>query len=119
MLGGIAFAAMAAFGLVLLAAAIAFAGVGVCLLIRTSPYGLIPAMPYWVAVILGLALLALCVLTAAGCIWYSAFLRQAARVFARFQKNTLASATAQRRCPFSPGCCPARPGRCAIQPEPR
>lgn len=57
------FIALAAFALVLAAAAIGFAAVGVSLVTKASLYGVIPAMPYGSAVILGIASLALAVLT--------------------------------------------------------
>ena len=49
------FIALAAFALVLAAAAIGFAAVGVGLITKTSLYGVIPAMPYGSALILGVA----------------------------------------------------------------
>lgn len=84
---------LAAFGLVLAAAVLAFAALGICLLAGQSPYGLIPAMPRASALLFGLTLLPLSVLTAAGCAWYAAFLRQAAHAFGRFQQNMLAGAS--------------------------
>ena len=66
---------LAAFGLVLAAAVLAFAALGICLLAGQSPYGLIPAMPRASALLFGLTLLPLSALTAAGCAWYAAFLR--------------------------------------------
>ena len=73
------FIALAAFALVLAAAAIGFAAVGVSLVTKASLYGVIPAMPYGSAVILGIASLALAVLTGIGCAWYTAFVRQSVR----------------------------------------
>ncbi len=98
----LALIALAAFGLVLIAAAAAFGGAGVCLLARLDPSGLMPAMPYGSAVVLGLALLALCVLTAVGCVWYTAFLRQVARSYGRFHSNSIAGAEGRPTLPPLP-----------------
>ena len=99
---GLAFIALAAFGVVLAAAALAFAAAGVCLIGELNPYGLIPAMPYASALVFALALLALCALTACGCIWYIAFLRQSVRAFCRFQSNALANANGRAALPALP-----------------
>ena len=61
---GLAFIALAASGVVLAVAALAFAAAGVCLIGELNPYGLIPAMPYASALVFALALLALCALPA-------------------------------------------------------
>ena len=100
--------------MVLAVAALAFAAAGVCLIGELNPYGLIPAMPYASALVFALALLALCALTACGCIWYIAFLRQSVRAFCRFQSNALANAngraalarTAHAAAAGSPLCAP-------------
>ena len=99
---GLAFIALAAFGVVLAVAALAFAAAGVCLIGELNPYGLIPAMPYASALVFALALLALCALTACGCIWYIAFLRQSVRAFCRFQSNALANANGRAALPALP-----------------
>ena len=88
--GGLLFLLLAAWELVMAAAAIACGGCAVCLLAKLGLFGLIPAMPYGCAVLLALTLLALGVLFAAGCVWYAAFLRQLVRAFGRFRHNTLA-----------------------------
>lgn len=81
-----------AFGAVLAACVLSFGLTGVCLIgnLRTLPYIMLPEMPYWCGAILGLSLLALCVLSVIGCIWYIAFCRQIFRSYGRFHKNTLA-----------------------------
>ena len=96
------FLMLCAFGLVLAAAALAFAVLGVCLLAGQSPYGLLPAMPRASALLFGLALLPLSALTAAGCAWYVSFLRQVARSFGRFQQNALAAASGRAALPALP-----------------
>ena len=82
---GLAVAAPVA--LVLAAAAVAFAGTGVCLILQLNPWGWFPQMPYASALILGLALLALCVLTACGCVGYASALREAVRRLRRFNDS--------------------------------
>ena len=69
-----------------------FAAVGVSLITKASLCGVIPAMPYGSAVILGVASLAFAVLTGIGCAWYTAFVRQSMRAFCRFQSNAVAEA---------------------------
>lgn len=96
------FAVLAAFALVLAVSAAAFAAAGVCLAVRLSPYGLIPAMPYASALIFAVALVALGVLTACGTVWYAAFLRQTVRAFLRFRSNTLARADGRAALPAVP-----------------
>ena len=96
------FIALAAFALVLAAAAIGFAAVGVSLVTKASLYGVIPAMPYGSAVILGIASLALAVLTGIGCAWYTAFVRQSVRAFCRFQSNAIADAEGKAVLPSLP-----------------
>lgn len=113
------FIALAAFALVLAAAAIGFAAVGVSLVTKASLYGVIPAMPYGSAVILGIASLALAVLTGIGCAWYTAFVRQSVRAFCRFQSNAIADAEGKAVLRVSDAaavCRALRPGECAALP---
>lgn len=84
---------LAACGVVILIASIAFIAVGICMLVGASPYSLIPAMPYLCSVIIGIALAALGVLTAVGCKYYWALMKQLVISFCRFQRNTIAAAT--------------------------
>ena len=80
------------FGAVLAACVLSFGLTGVCLVgnLGTLPFVTLPSMPYWCGAILGLSLLALCVLSVIGCIWYFAFCRQILRAYGRFHQNTLA-----------------------------
>ncbi len=89
---GIFFLVLLACGLVLAAAALTSGAIAVCLVGGLNPFALIPPMPYWCGVMFGLALAALAVLSAAGCVYYGAFIRQLARCFVRFQHNALAAA---------------------------
>ena len=89
---GLFSALLLAFGAVLAACVLSFGAAGVCLVgnLRTLPYITLPAMPYWCGAILGLSLLALCVLSVVGCIWFFAFVRQIWRAYGRFHQNALA-----------------------------
>lgn len=90
---GLFFVLLAAWELVIAAAAIAFGGAAVCLFGGLNIRGLIPAMPYWCGAILALSLAALTVLLVICCVYYGAFLRQLIRSFGRFQHNALAAAS--------------------------
>ena len=96
---GMFFILLAAWGIVLAAAAISFAAIALCLLGNVNICGLIPAMPYWCGAILALAFAALAVLIAAGSVYYAAFLRQLIRAFGRFQHNALSSASGEATLP--------------------
>lgn len=99
---GIFFLLLALAGIVIAVAVLVFAAVGVCLLLGISPWSLIPSMPYWCGAILGLAMLALAVLTAVGSLYYWVFWRQFLRSFARFHRNTLAAAAGKPALPSLP-----------------
>lgn len=96
---GLFFLLLAAWGLVMAAAALAFAVAAVCLIGGMDLFALLPAMPYWCGVILALALAALTVLLAVGCVYYGALLRQLIRSFGRFQHNALAAASGEASLP--------------------
>ena len=96
---GLFFVLLSGFGIVLAAASLSFAALAVCLLGNLNIYGLIPTMPYWCGAILALSFAALAVLIAVGCVYYAAFLRQLLRSFARFQHNTLATASGEATLP--------------------
>lgn len=64
-LGALFFLLLAAWGLVMAAAAVAFAGTAVCLLAGWGMNGLLPPAPHWCGAVAALALLALAVLAAA------------------------------------------------------
>ena len=80
------------FGVVLAACVVSFGVIGVCLVgnLGKLPFVMLPSMPYWCGAILGLSLLALCVLSVVGCIWYFAFCRQIFHSYGRFHQNALA-----------------------------
>lgn len=97
----------AAFGVVIFAASAAFGAAGVCLMIRFNLAGLIPAMPYFGAILLGVCLLALAVLFFVLGIYCFAFLKQLIRASVRWRKNVL-SETALPLLPASPQFQPKR-----------
>ena len=90
---GVFFILLAAWGIVLAAFSICCAAVAGCLIAGLSPLSLIPSMPYGSAIVMGIAMAALAVLSAAGCVWFVVFLRQITRVYGRFHHNTMAAAT--------------------------
>ena len=83
---------LVSFGVVLAACVLSFGLTGVSLIggLGALPYITLPEMPYWCGAILGLSLLALCVLAVVGCVWFFAFLRQLWRAYGRFHQNALA-----------------------------
>ncbi len=99
---GLFFLLLAACGVVIFAAAVSFFVVGICLIFSASPYSLIPPVPYWCGLIIGVALAALGVLAAVGCIYYSALIKQLVKSFGRFQKNTIAAAVGKPVLPSLP-----------------
>ena len=99
------FCALLGFGLVLTAGVLAFGAAGLCLCLQWDLSGILPPMPFAPALILGLALLSLAVLTFTGCLWYGGYLRQSLLAYGRFRRNVLAKA--QGRSPLPP--VPSRP----------
>ncbi len=100
--GVLFFLLLAAWGLVMAAAAIAFAGTAVCLLAGWDMNGLLPPVPYWCGAVAALALLALAVLAAVGTVWFIALLRQLVRAFRRCQQNALAESAGRAALPELP-----------------
>lgn len=93
-----------AFGVVLAACVVSFGVIGVCLVgnLGKLPFVMLPTMPYWCGAILGLSMLALCVLSIVGCIWYFAFCRQIFRSYGRFHQNALAQSRGSAALPALP-----------------
>lgn len=96
---GLFFVLLTAWGVMMVAASLAFAAIAVCLLGNLNIYGLIPTMPYWCGVIMAFSFAALSVLFTTGCVYYTAFLRQLIRSFRRFQHNALAAASGKAMLP--------------------
>lgn len=63
------------------------AALAVCLLGDLNPFKLIPPMPYWCGAAFGLTLIALATLSAVGCVYCAAFVRQMMRAYGRFHRN--------------------------------
>ncbi len=64
----------------------------VCLIGNVNIYSLIPSMPYPIAIIFGITLIALVVVTVICFVYYIALLKQLLRSYKRFHSNTVASA---------------------------
>lgn len=90
---GMFFALLCAWEVVMAAFSLASAVTAVCLFGHFNIYSLIPPMPYWCGAVFGLSLLALSVLTAIGCVFFAAFIRQLMSSYARFHHNSLAAAS--------------------------
>ena len=69
------------------------AAVAASLFAGVSPWSLIPPMPYGCGFIFGLSLAGLSVLSAVGCVYFAAFIRQLMRAYGRFHHNTMAAAS--------------------------
>lgn len=89
---GLFFILLTAWGIVLAAFSLCSAAAAVSLIAGINPWSLIPPMPYGSAIIFCVVMTALAVLSAVGCIWFVAFLRQMTRVYGRFHHNTMAAA---------------------------
>lgn len=90
---GMFFVLLMAWELIMATFSICSAVIAVCLFSNISPWSLIPRMPYLPSVVFGVSLAALFVLSAVGCIYFAAFIRQLMRSYGRFHKNTMAAAT--------------------------
>ncbi|NCB52975.1 MAG: DUF1700 domain-containing protein [Clostridia bacterium] len=77
--------------IVLGAASVAFAAIGGCLIVNTNVAGLIPAMPYSGALILGISILALAVVSAVGTVYCFAYTKQLIKASMRWHRNMTAS----------------------------
>lgn len=61
--------------------------IATCLLGGISPWGLLPAMPGGIAAVYGIAMAALSILSASGCVYFAALFRQLVLACARCFKN--------------------------------
>lgn len=89
---GIFFVFLIGWALVMAAFCIACGAASVCLFGGLNPFGILPPIPYWCGAVYAVCLAALAVLTACGCGYYAAFVRQLFRSFGRFQHNAWAVA---------------------------
>ena len=96
---GAFFILLVAWSVVMAVASLSFAVLSIGLIGNFNIYGLIPTMPYGCGVIFAFSFIALAVLLAVGCIYYSAFLCQLARSFIRFQHNALAACSGNAMLP--------------------
>lgn len=96
---GCFFVLLFAWGIVTAAFSLCCAACAVCLLGGFNIYGLIPSMPYWCGAVFGLSLAALAVLSAVGCVYFTAFLRQLLRCYGRFHRNAFAVASGEPSLP--------------------
>lgn len=96
---GIFFVLLMAWEVVMAVFSLGNAVVALCLFAGTDLWSLIPPMPYGIAAVFGLSLAALAVLSAVGCIYLAAFIRQLMRSYGRFHKNTLDAASGRAPLP--------------------
>lgn len=101
---GVFAALLVSFGAVLVACALSFGVTGICLIgdLGRLSFVYLPTMPYWCGAILGVGLLALCVLSVIGCVWYFALCRQIFRSYGRFHRNALAQSRGAATLPSLP-----------------
>ena len=88
---GIFFILLFAWEVIVAAFSLASVVVSVCLIGGFNLYSLLPPMPYWCGAVFGLSFAALAVLSAVGCVYFAAFIRQLMRSHSRFHHNVLAS----------------------------
>ncbi len=102
MFAGIFFVLLMVWEVIMTAISISCAVVAVCLLGNLNPGSLLPSTPYLCGAVFGLSLLSLSVLSAMGCIYFAAFIRQLIRSYGRFHQNTLAAASGKAKLPSLP-----------------
>ena len=90
---GAFFVLLAAWEIIMAVFSLCNAVAAVCLFSGISPWSLIPSIPYWPSMVFGLSLSALSVLSAVGCIYFTAFICQLMRSYSRFHQNTIAAAS--------------------------
>lgn len=90
---GMIFILLSAWEAIMAVFALSSATVAVCLFGGLNIYALIPPIPYWCGAVFGLSFAALAVLTATGCVYFAAFVRQLMRSYGRFHHNAIAAAS--------------------------
>lgn len=90
---GAFFFLLIAWEIIMAAFFISNAVVAICLFGGISPWSLIPPMPCLSGTVFGLSVAALAVLSAIGCIYFAAFIRQLMRSYGRFHHNIIAAAS--------------------------
>lgn len=81
------FLLLAGWGIIVACSSLVSLAVAACLLGGISPWGLIPAMPGGIAAVYGIAMAALSILSASGCVYFAALFRQLVLACARCFKN--------------------------------
>ena len=102
---------LAACGVAMLALCAASAALAVCLLGGLSAGALTPPMSYGCAAVFGVALAALSVLVAVGCVYFAALLWRLPRAYGRFCRNAIAAAGGEPMLPTDPATPRFAPGR--------
>ncbi|HHV58727.1 MAG TPA: DUF1700 domain-containing protein [Clostridiaceae bacterium] len=90
---GIFFLLLMAWEVVMAAFSICDGVIAACLIANARPLSIIPPTPWFPGFVIGLSLAALSVLSALGCIYFAAFIRQLMRAYGRFHQNTKAAAS--------------------------
>ena len=96
---GVFFLLLASWGVALACLSLGALALAVCLIGGFGPWQAVTPMPAGCAAVFGAALAALAALAAAGCVYFLAFLRQLARAYGRFHRNTMAAATGRATLP--------------------
>jgi len=90
---GASFILLIAWEVIMAAFSICCAVIAVCLISGIKTVSLIPDIPYLSGLVFGISLAALSVLSAVGCVYFAAFIRQLMRSYNRFHTNTIAVAS--------------------------
>ena len=90
---GLFFLLLYAWGICMAALVLGCVVLAVCLFLGIGFQPVIPYLPYGCGVVYGLASTALAALTAVGCIYFFAFVRQLMRAYGRWHHNALAAAS--------------------------
>lgn len=90
---GLLYILLSLFGIVIIASSLAFIALSVCLIFKLNIFSLIPAMPYFPALLFGISYAALSMLLAIGFVYFAGTLRQSLLVFKRYASNIMAAAT--------------------------
>lgn len=93
LVAGLFFLLLAAWGMVVAIFSLISGATAVALIAKLNIWTLIPPMPYQSALLFGIAMAMLSILSALALIWYLALLRQMTRVYNRFHHNTMATAS--------------------------
>lgn len=90
---GLLFILLSLFGIVIIAASLAFITLAVCLIFKLNISSLIPTMPYFPALLFGISYVALSMLLTVGFIQFAGTLHRSVLVFKRYASNIMAAVT--------------------------